>query len=123
MWSVAGQRIVSDNRFEVVNGTLKLKSGVSLDYETEPTVHITITTVDAGGLTASPRDYTITVTDTNDTPSQATLSNNTVSENAAGAIVGHVSATDQDPGDTITYSVRGKTNTQAYHSEFPCDPI
>ena len=25
--------------------------------------------------------------------------------------------------DTITYSVRGKTKVQAYHSEFPCDPI
>ena len=25
--------------------------------------------------------------------------------------------------DTITYMVRGKTKTQAYHSEFPCDPI
>ena len=36
--------LVSDSRFEVVNGTLKLKSGVSLDYETEPTIHITITT-------------------------------------------------------------------------------
>ena len=25
--------------------------------------------------------------------------------------------------DTITYMVRGKKKTQAYHSEYPCDPI
>ena len=25
--------------------------------------------------------------------------------------------------DTITYQVRGKAKVQAYHSEFPCDPI
>ncbi len=96
--------IVSDSRFEVVNDVLKLKSGVSLNYEAEPTVALKITTVDAGGLTSAPRDFTITVNNVNDAPSAATLSNATVAENAPGAVVGHVLATDQD-GDPLTYSV------------------
>nr|WP_319391013.1 Ig-like domain-containing protein [uncultured Cohaesibacter sp.] len=56
---------VSDDRFEVVedgsgNMVLQLKDGVSLDYESEPTVTITITTDDGHGGSYSD-DFTINV--------------------------------------------------------------
>jgi len=38
---------VNDDRFEVVDGNLKLKDGVSLDYESESTVSLDITTQDS----------------------------------------------------------------------------
>ncbi|MFC4319675.1 cadherin-like domain-containing protein, partial [Rhizobium alvei] len=41
---------VDDNRFEIVNDRLRLKSGTSLDYEKEHTVDLTITAEDADGL-------------------------------------------------------------------------
>ena len=41
---------VSDARFEVVSGDLKLKAGLSLNFEAEPTVAVTVTATDAGGL-------------------------------------------------------------------------
>ncbi|MGE3180077.1 MAG: cadherin domain-containing protein, partial [Phycisphaerae bacterium] len=40
---------VSDERFEIVDGQLKLKDGVHLNYEGESTLQLTITATDAGG--------------------------------------------------------------------------
>lgn len=42
---------VSDDRFEVVNGSLKLKNSVSLDYETTHSLNLTVTATDSGNLT------------------------------------------------------------------------
>lgn len=53
---------VSDSRFEVVGNQLKLKAGQALDYETETSVTLTVTSTDSGGLTLS-KDFTLTVTD------------------------------------------------------------
>lgn len=44
---------VDDARFEVVNGQLKLKDGISLDYETETEVAVTVTAVETDGDTYS----------------------------------------------------------------------
>ena len=41
---------ISDNRFEIVSGSLKLKAGQSLDYEKEKTVTVKITAKDGKGL-------------------------------------------------------------------------
>jgi Domain of unknown function (DUF4114)/SdrD B-like domain/von Willebrand factor type A domain/Bacterial Ig-like domain/Putative Ig domain len=75
---------VSDNRFEVVtnNGILqlKLKDGLSLDYETEPKVEIVLTATDAGNssLTYS-KNFTINVIDVDEKPPSvsALLTNDT----------------------------------------------
>jgi Ca2+-binding RTX toxin-like protein len=53
---------ISDSRFQIVAGTLKLADGVSLDFETEPTVALTISATDRGGLSTS-QSFTITVKD------------------------------------------------------------
>ncbi len=58
---------VSDNRFEVVGNQLKLKDGISLDYETENTVALTITSTDAAGANKA-QPLTLNVTDVNDAP-------------------------------------------------------
>jgi len=55
---------VSDNRFEVLNdGTLKLKAGVSLDYETEHSVTLSVKTTDQEHLYYT-EQFTIAVNDT-----------------------------------------------------------
>ena len=53
---------VSDARFEVVGGKLKLKDGVSLDYETEATVSVDVTSTDSGGESVT-ESFTLTVAD------------------------------------------------------------
>ena len=45
--------VVSDARFEIVGGTLKLRPGLSVDHETVPTVNITITATDTAGLSST----------------------------------------------------------------------
>ncbi len=95
------------NRFEIVNGELRLKAGVSLDFEATPTVPITITATDAGGLIKT-TDFTVNVANVNEKPlsiglSSSTLAATPLSQN--GAIVGALSAVDPDAGDTRTFAV------------------
>ena len=95
---------VSDDRFEIVGNELRLKDGVSLDHETAETIDVTVTATDQGGLESS-QAFTINVDDVNEGPSGVSLSNTTIDENDAGAVVGTVSAVDPDEGDSLTYTV------------------
>ena len=56
---------VSDARFEVIDGQLKLVDGVSLDHETEPTIKMTVLATDNEGGETS-REFTIHVNDVNE---------------------------------------------------------
>ena len=58
---------VSDNRFEVVGGQLKLKDGISLDLEAESSIAITVTSTDSAGESIS-ENFTLSVSNTNDAP-------------------------------------------------------
>ena len=95
---------VSDDRFEVVNGQLKLKTGQSLNHESEGAIELNITSRDQGGLTTQ-QAFTLSITDINEAPTAVSLSNTAVAENAEGAVIGTVTATDPDPDDTHTYTV------------------
>ena len=100
---------VSDNRFEVVDGQLKLIAGKSLDYETEGSVQLKITTKDQDGLSYS-ENFTIKVTDVNETPANKaptdiSLSSATINENVAGGVIGMLSTTDPNAGDKHSYTV------------------
>ena len=92
--------------FELSGTTLKLKDSVSADFETDASYSITLTATDSADNAVS-KDYTITVTDVNETPSALALSASTFAENAAGVTVGILSATDPDSGETFTYSISG----------------
>ena len=88
----------------MVGGQLKLKDGISLDHEAEPTVTVQVTATDAGGLSYS-EDFTINVTNVNEVATDIALSNANVAENAAGAVIGTLSTTDPDAGDSHSYAV------------------
>jgi VCBS repeat-containing protein len=96
--------LLSDTRFEVVNGQLKLKDGVSLDFETEPSVNVTVTATDKGGHSIS-QQFTIVVGDVNEAQTALSLDHNTVSENAAGAVIGSLTVADPDAGDSQSFVV------------------
>lgn len=96
---------VSDNRFEIVGGQLKLKAGQSLDFEATPSITLDITATDSFGATRV-ESFTVTVADVNETPSDLTLTGGTVDENAAnGTIVGTAEAADPDAGASFTYQL------------------
>ncbi|MFC6251634.1 PA14 domain-containing protein, partial [Pseudophaeobacter arcticus] len=63
---------VSDDRFEVVEGQLKLKDGVSLDHEAEAEIDVQVTVTDSAG-TSHTEDFSIEVTDQNEAPGGLTL--------------------------------------------------
>ncbi|KOR29345.1 hypothetical protein TI05_15320, partial [Achromatium sp. WMS3] len=54
---------VDDERFEILDGTLKLKHGTALDYEAATTVNVTVTATDSGGLSID-QIFTVNVKDT-----------------------------------------------------------
>ena len=61
------QVTVSDNRFEVVNGLLALRSGVVIDHESEDFIPLQIAVTDSAGATTL-HDFVIEVTDVNEAP-------------------------------------------------------
>ena len=58
---------VTDPRFEIVNGVLKLVDGVTLNHEQTDSIDLVITTTDATGASAD-QTVTIAVNDLNDNP-------------------------------------------------------
>jgi Ca2+-binding RTX toxin-like protein len=76
-----------------------------LDFETATSHNISVQVTDSAGNTYT-EVMSIDVTDGNDTPTDMSISASSVAENAAnGTVVGTVSATDPDAGETFTYSL------------------
>ncbi|SVD57370.1 uncharacterized protein METZ01_LOCUS410224, partial [marine metagenome] len=94
---------VSDDRFEVVDGQLKLKAGNTVEYATEATITLTVTTTDAAGATFD-QEFTLTV-------GSIQISATTFAENLAGAVVGDLSITDPDFTANVTYTLSGTDAT------------
>lgn len=79
---------VDDDRFEIVSGGLKLKDDVALDYEAGNTITVNVTA--KYGDDSFTKAITLTVLDVAEAPLNLTLSNETVTELLAGAIVGEL---------------------------------
>ena len=65
-----------------------------------------MTATDGSSATVSDT-FSITVDNTNDDPTAIALSATAINENAAGAVVGNLSTTDVDAGDSHTYTLSG----------------
>ncbi len=91
----------------VVSGVaLSLAESVSADYETKSSYAIIVTVEDSSGNSAD-QSFTIAVVDVNESPSDVSLSATSVAENAAGASIGTLTATDPDVDETLTFSLSG----------------
>ena len=97
---------VSDDRFEVADGMLKLKDDASLDHEAAGTVTVTVTVTDADGLTDS-ADVTVTVNNVDEAPSAPEVRDGpfSIAENDEGAVVTSLADSTDPEGDEVTYSV------------------
>jgi VCBS repeat-containing protein len=108
--------VVSDARFEVVNTAaaglpeklvLKLKDGVSLDYEAAKTVAIDVSVFDSAGQASklNPYHFTLQVQNVNEAPTSISPVTASVTENAAdGTVVAALSAIDPE-GNSVTYKL------------------
>jgi Ca2+-binding RTX toxin-like protein len=100
---VTGTGATDNSLFSITNNQLTTNS--VFDYETKNSYNIRVRTTDQGGLSFE-KQLTIGVTDVNETPTNLTLSNSTVTENQViGTVVGNFSSTDPDTGNTFTYSL------------------
>lgn len=89
--------------FKIVNNALNF--GISANFETKSSHSIKLKVCDAAGLCFE-QEYTIVITDANDTPSSIGLDNVGVLENnALDAQIGVLSTTDDDVGDVHIFSL------------------
>ena len=133
-WEVNGpDNEDGEEKFEIVNGVLKLKAGESLDHEAGPVITIRVTATDENGDGLSKyQDITVTVNDKNDAPKAlgrdeigdwwVTVDDDLIAEDAGKGDVLTFSIetgdgmgggdmnpafTDEDSGDTLTFSISG----------------
>ncbi|MDD1444194.1 cadherin domain-containing protein, partial [Dolichospermum sp. ST_sed3] len=100
---VTGTGATDNSFFTITNNQLKTNS--VFDFEAKNSYNIRVKTTDQGGLSFE-KQLTIRVSNVNETPTNLTLSNSTVAENQIiGTVVGNVTSTDPDTGNTFTYSL------------------
>ena len=100
---VAGAGDTDNASFQIDGSTLE--SAAVFDFEVKASYSVRIRTDDGAGGTFE-KQFTITILNANDAPSDIALSNQSVDENQpSGTNVGTLSATDQDAGDTHTFAL------------------
>ena len=111
---VAGTGDTDNASFNISSGKLVAKN--SLNFESKSSYSVRVKTQDAGGLSYE-KALAITVTDANDAPTAISIDASTIDENVAmGSLVGTLSTTDEDSGDTFTYTLAAGSNDNASFS-------
>ena len=83
----------------------QLRTAAAFDFETKRTYAVRVRASDGQGG-ACEQAFTIQVSDANDAPTALALSHAAIDENqSAGAVVGALSANDQDTSDALTYTL------------------
>ncbi|MFM7072180.1 MAG: cadherin repeat domain-containing protein, partial [Planctomycetota bacterium] len=108
-FALASGGAANDNSLFSVVGT-QLRAIASLDLETKSSYAVRVRATDQDGAVFD-KVLTVTLTNVNESPTDVTLSKTTVSENAGpNALVGTLSTTDPDAGDTFTYTLVAGVN-------------
>ncbi len=97
---------VSDSRFEIQGGMLRLVKGQSLDFEKEPSLTLVLRGRDSTGQFEIAKNVTVTVTDQDDQPTGLVLNSTAnIAENQTDVVIGRVSVLDADVGEVYAFSV------------------
>ena len=97
---------VSDPRFEIVNGMLKLSEGSMLDFESESSIRLVIQGTDSQGQFSIQKTITVSVTDQDDEPTGITfVGANRIQENELGKTLGNAIVSDPDRGEAYSFNV------------------
>ena len=104
---------VDNDYFEVADGNLKLKDGMSLDFESVEGGMIELTLTASGDGESATAMVTVTVNDVNEAPMievadgetpDGMAASSTVDENVTGALLGAITLSDPDAGQMHTLS-------------------
>lgn len=105
---VAGAGDSDNASFDISSGKLVAKS--SLNFESKSSYSVRVKTQDAGSLSYE-KALAITVTNVNEAPTAISIDASTIDENVSiGSVVGTLSTTDEDNGDTFTYTLAAGSN-------------
>lgn len=100
---VSGAGADDNARFSVDGNALRALA--SFDFETKNSYTIRVRSADTGGLFVE-ESFVITIVDVNEAPTSVTLTNSSILENAAAnTVVGSLSTTDVDAGDSFVYTL------------------
>ena len=100
---VTGDGATDNSLFTITNN--QLTTNAVFDFETKNSYSIRVQTTNQDGLSFE-KQLTIGVSNVNETPTNLTLSNNTVAENQIiGTVIGDLTTTDPDTENTFTYSL------------------
>ena len=92
-------------RFAISGSNLVVANGALLNFESNTSHSVTVRVTDSGGSTFD-KIFAIGVTNANEAPTNIALSNASVAENSAnGTVVGALSDTDPDAGDTAAFTL------------------
>ncbi|OFX25921.1 MAG: hypothetical protein A2041_03090 [Bacteroidetes bacterium GWA2_31_9b] len=95
----------TDNASFIISGS-SLRITNSPDYETKISYSVRVRTTDQGGVLYYEKAFTITINNVNETPTDISLSANSINENVvANSTIGTLSSTDPDAGNTFTYTL------------------
>lgn len=98
--------VVSDGRFQVQNGWLGLAPGVSLNFEDEPSVVITVWAHDPSSNDSINQTLTVQVKDQNDPPLGIVMTGSgQIPEKRPGYVVGNIGVIDPDRSEVYDFSV------------------
>ena len=98
----------ADNQLvEILGSQLKLKAGLSIDYETNPILNLVIQVADSGSPALSlKKAISVNVVNVNEAPTSISLFLSSILENsAAGTLIGNLSATDPDPDSSFSFAL------------------
>ena len=96
--NAGGRFAIDGNKLVVANGSL-------LDYEKQTTHDVVVLVTDAGGKSTT-KTFTVQLQDVNETPYNIQISKTSIAENTLeGTVIGNLSATDPDAGDTRTFTL------------------
>ncbi len=100
---VTGDGDTDNASFEIDGNAIQTAS--AFDFETKSSYSVRVRSTDAGGLFVE-ETFVITVVDTNDAPTEISLSNISIPEDATvGTTVGSLSTVDQDSLDSHSYAL------------------
>jgi parallel beta-helix repeat protein len=113
---VSGTGSTDNASFNIAGSSLR--TSASFDFETKSSYTIRVRSTDQGGLYFE-EPFTITVTNVNETPTDISLSNSSVSENQPiNFVIGAFTGSDPDAGNTFTYTLvsgTGSTDNDSFN--------
>ena len=100
---VAGTGDTDNASFQITGD--QLQTNAVFDFETKSSYSIRVRSTDSGSATFE-KEFTITIDDVNEAPTDIALSNSSIDENEpSGTTIGGLTATDPDLGQTHSFSL------------------